>query len=140
MDYWFPGDEFGYKLTVLAGRERVTGNYLATAVPTKGTVLFSTDRVLDWVDECGDRANAIIVKNDQENSIQHLVADVTQRRQGDSRVLFDESPVGSSQSNGLAERAVQDIEGQLTVLILDLEDKLGFQVDAKAPIMLFLPE
>jgi len=36
FDYCFPGDEFGYKLTVLAGEERLGGMKFATAVPTKG--------------------------------------------------------------------------------------------------------
>ena len=37
FDYCFPGDEFGYKLTVLVGTERLTGMKFATAVPTKGS-------------------------------------------------------------------------------------------------------
>ena len=35
LDYCFPGDEFGFKLTVLAGQERLGGVKFATAVPTK---------------------------------------------------------------------------------------------------------
>ena len=35
--YCFPGDEFGYKLVTLVGKERSTGCVMATAVPTKGT-------------------------------------------------------------------------------------------------------
>ena len=38
FDYCFPGDEFGFKLVVLAGREKVTGMYFATSVPTKGSI------------------------------------------------------------------------------------------------------
>ncbi len=34
FDYCFPGDEFGYKLTILSGKEKVTGMNFATAVPT----------------------------------------------------------------------------------------------------------
>lgn len=37
FDYCFPGDEFGFKLTVIVGRERVTGMRFATAVPMKGS-------------------------------------------------------------------------------------------------------
>ena len=45
FDYCFPGDEFGYKLTVLVGRERVTGMPFATAVPMKGsTGKFAADK------------------------------------------------------------------------------------------------
>ena len=31
FDYCFPGDEFGYKLTVLVGKERLTKNWMATS-------------------------------------------------------------------------------------------------------------
>ena len=34
-DYCFPGDEFGYKWTILVGKERMSGAVMATAVPAK---------------------------------------------------------------------------------------------------------
>ena len=37
FDYCFPGDELGFKLVILVGREKITGAYFATAVPTKGS-------------------------------------------------------------------------------------------------------
>ena len=51
LDYCFPGDEFGCKMTVLAGRERKTGTYMATSVPMKGSMgHFSVDMALELVD------------------------------------------------------------------------------------------
>ena len=37
FDYCFPGDDKGSRLTVLVGRERVTGMTMASIVPVKGT-------------------------------------------------------------------------------------------------------
>ena len=37
-DYCFPGDEFGYKWTVLVGRERQAKSWMASAAPSKGLV------------------------------------------------------------------------------------------------------
>jgi hypothetical protein len=37
FDYGFPGNELGYKLTMLVGRERATGMMMATVVPAKGS-------------------------------------------------------------------------------------------------------
>ena len=55
FDCCFPGDELGCKLTVLAGKERVTGTYAATAVPTKGsTGQFTIDKRMEAVEEVGD--------------------------------------------------------------------------------------
>ena len=71
FDYCFPGDELGYKWSVLVGRERNSGMQFATAVPTKGSSgKFSVDKVLEYIEEAGDSNNSIIVKNDQEVSIQ----------------------------------------------------------------------
>ena len=50
FDYCFPGDEFGYKLTVLAGKERQSKSTMASVVPTKGTTgKFASDCCLGIV-------------------------------------------------------------------------------------------
>ena len=55
FDYCFPGDEFGYKLTILVGRERVGGMCMATVVPTKGTNgMFELEMVTEFIRQCGD--------------------------------------------------------------------------------------
>ena len=47
FDRCFHGDEFGFKLIVLSGKERVTGMSFATAVPTKGASgNFAIDKAL----------------------------------------------------------------------------------------------
>ena len=54
LDYCFPGDEFAFKLTVLAGRETVSGTYFGTTVPTKGsTGRFAGDKVVELLKSVG---------------------------------------------------------------------------------------
>ena len=55
-DYCFPGDELGFKWTVLVGRERQSKSWMAEAVPTKGvgSGRFIVDRCLDFLRENGD--------------------------------------------------------------------------------------
>ena len=36
IDYCFPGDELGFKWTVLVGKERSSRSFMATAIPHKG--------------------------------------------------------------------------------------------------------
>ena len=140
FDYCFPGDEFGYKLVVLAGRERVTGMYFATAVPTKGSIgRFAVDKAIDYVRELGDQEGRILVKTDQEPAIKTWLNDMIAARP-DGRTIVEESPVQSSGSNGRAERAVQTLEGQIRILLLSLERRLGQRVDAKEPIVSYMPE
>ena len=140
FDYCFPGDEFGYKLVVLVGREKITGMYFAVAVPTKGSIgRFAVDKAVEYIEDLGDRQSRIIVKTDQEPAIKTFVKDLVDARE-EGRTISEESPVKSSGSNGRAERAVQSIEGHVRILLLSLEGRVGSKVDAKEPIVSYMPE
>ena len=43
-------------------------------------------------------------------------------------------------SNGPAERGVQEIEGQIRVLFLALQERVGRVIDARERIVAFIPE
>ena len=140
LDYCFPGDEFGYKLTVLAGKERLTGMRFATAVPTKGASgKFATDRVLYFSQEVGDSENKIIIRSDQEPSIQCLIKDIVGER-AEGRTVLEESPVKSSGSNGVVERGVQEMDNQIRAIFLGFQERLGRKVDTRERIVGFIPE
>ena len=109
FDYCFPGDESGFKLTVLVGKEKVTGMCFATAVPTKGASgKFAVDKAVEYMEEMGDHTGKVIVKTDQEPSIQYFVKDLIGSRPAGQTVI-EESPVKSSGSNGIVERSVQGL-------------------------------
>ena len=140
FDYAFPGDEFGFKLTVLSGREKVTGMNFATAVPTKGASgKFASDKAVEFMEEVGDRATKVILKSDQEPSIKFLVKDIIDSRP-EGQTVTEESPVKSSGSNGVVERGIQGLEGHLRLLLLALERRLGRELSAQEPIITFMPE
>ena len=121
----------GYKLTVLVGRERVTGASFATAVPTKGsTGRFTIEKMIEFVEELGDGSQQIVVKTDQEPSIEAVVGDLVKERE-EGRTIVEESPKQSSGSNGIVERCVQGVEGHLRVILLEFESRVGEEVDAK---------
>jgi hypothetical protein len=140
FDYCFPGDEFGYRLTILVGRERVTGMTFATVVPEKGSKgKFVADKCMEFFAECGCRSGDVIIKTDQEPAIAFLVKDLVAER-GDeqgSRTIIEHSPVASSGSNGVVERAAQTVEGQSRVLNMALEDRLS-QRCPRRPTLLHL--
>ena len=56
------------------------------------------------------------------------------------RTIVEESPVGSKGSNGIVERAVQTIEGQIRVMKLALEARIGREIDAEANVVTFMAE
>ena len=64
-DYCFPGDELGWKWTVLVGRERGTKQIMATAIPEKGGMgTFSVDKCLDFVEENGDSTRPTVCRSE----------------------------------------------------------------------------
>ena len=59
---------------------------------------------------------------------------------GTSRTHLEQSPVGDSRANGVAERAVQTIEKLLRVHMLALGDRLGEAVPVQHPLVEWLIE
>jgi len=64
----------------------------------------------------------MIMKSDQEPAIVALVGEIAIRR-SPAKTIIEHSPVGSSQSNGIVERAIQSYEGMLRTLKGNLEDR-----------------
>ena len=139
-DYCFPGNEMGFHWTVLAGKEREGKSFMASAVPMKGgTGRFAVDKCVEFIDENGDAENKILVKTDQENSTIYLARELVRERGGE-KTIVEESPVKSSASNGVVERGVKEIEGQIRVLYLGLQERLGRRLDCRERILAFMPE
>ena len=140
FDYCFPGDEKGSKITVLVGRERVTGMTMASVVPVKGTSgQFAAMKVLEFIRECGAAETEIILKSDQEPAIEALMADVVKSR-GAKITMVEKSPVGSSGSNGVVERGVQSVEGMIRTLRSACEARLGIKIKPEEKIVIFMAE
>ena len=127
-------------MTVLVGKEKITGSVFASAVPTKGSSgMFIVDKAVEFVEETGDSNNTILLKTDQETSIKYFVKDFIGARV-EGKTIPEESPVGSSGSNGRVERGVQSIEGQLRALLLAFEGRIGRRLDVQEKIVMFMPE
>ena len=56
------------------------------------------------------------------------------------RTIHESSPVGSSQSNGLIERAIQDVEGQVRTMKLSFESHLGEKIPSDHNLIPWLVE
>jgi hypothetical protein len=96
LDYCFPGDEDGQKLTVLVAIERHSKMKKSVVVPSKGsTGRYAARMVLELVEECGDKDRPITVKTDQEPAIKFLVDDICTARAG-ARTIKEEAPKRST--------------------------------------------
>ena len=141
FDYCFPGDELGFHWTVLAGKERGNRMFFATACPEKGgTGKFHEDKMLEFIRECGDENNNIIVKSDPEASMKMLLKGLAQARgydrEGnprtiidhesgeekkiDARTMVESAPRGSKGSLGAGERLNQEIQSLCRRIFLNL--------------------
>ena len=138
MDYCFPGDEHGERLTVLVVVEKYTKMKKAIVVPNKGsTGTYAAKMVLDLMHECGDKDREVIVKTDQEPAIQFLVDDVCTSRTG-ARTVKEVAPKHSKGSNGVVERAVQSVEQCLRTMKSSLNERMGVKVDVRHPVITWL--
>ena len=138
LDYCFPGDEHGERLTVLVVIERYTKMKRAIVVPSKGsTGNYAARMVLELINECGDKNREVIVKSDQEAAIQFLVEDVCTNRTG-AKTIKEVSPKHSKGSNGVIERAVQSVEQCLRTMKSAMDERFGVKVDVRHPVLTWL--
>ena len=119
--------------TILVARESAGGATMAVQVPRKGAAHRSVVKYLaQWLRCLGHPR--IILKGDSEASIRQLQDDIREMNQ-DMITIPENAPRGDSASNGLAERAIEEVEGYLRSLKLTLEEKIGMKISSGMPIM-----
>jgi hypothetical protein len=144
-------------------KERETRMCMATMVPKKGgSIEFPARRVLAFLKEIGLEGADVVFKSDQENAIGDLLNNIAKRRSAASkmekadeeevssqgvrtsrdepRTVHEASPVGSSQSNGFIERAIQDEEGQIRTIKADLESRIQSKIPSSHDIVPWMVE
>ena len=127
-------------MTVMAIRERHTRMALFAVVPRKGsTGQFAAKRAAAFCRELGYTGAPIIMKSDQEPAILALIEDVARWR-APAKTVVEQSPVGSSQSNGVIERAIQSYEAMLRTMRSALEAKWDATLPEGHPIFTWMSE
>ena len=143
-DFMFlgPRDEPGETIPCFVMREVSTRMTLSAPVPSKSTGTFVASRTMAFLEEIGCKHMDLVVKSDQEPAIQAIVDEVGRRRAaiGAGRFVVEHSPVGASASNGVAERAIQSVQGQVRVLKLALEDRLQVKIPHRHPVVPWIME
>ena len=125
VDFCFPGSVVGngQNLTVVVARDRDSRMMLSEVVPTKGsTGLFAASRVACFIRELGYGGATVILKSDQEPAIVALTNEITRLR-APALTQPEQSPVGSSGSNGVVERGIQSFQMMARVMKSALEEK-----------------
>ena len=128
LDYCFPGDEMGQRLTILVAVERYSRMKKVVVVPSKGsTGMYAARMVLQLISECGDKDRDVIVKTDQEPAIKFFVDDVCMARSR-ARTIRELAPKNSKWSNGVVERAVQSVEQFVRTLKSALDERMAVKI------------
>ena len=133
VDYGFLGtEEDEEKMIIQVARDEESRALLAHAVPRKGVAhVHGAEQLIRDIEELGYKK--VIIKADNEPAMHALQEEVKKQRQDET--LIENSPVGESQSNGVAERAVQAAGEHIRVVKLALENKVGIRFPAVRPIM-----
>ena len=112
-----------------------TGRYWATVVPSKGAELFAVKWLNSVLRETGFKE--LTLKSDNEPAIIALKNKV--KEELDLTIHLVESAVEDHQANGFIEVAVRELKRQIRAMLSDLQERLGFDIDASHPCMMWLP-
>ena len=143
MDFCFPGEETSNKkLTILVVRERKTRMTMSSVAPSKSSGEFLAKRVLAFMREIGADKGDITVKTDQEPAMKAIVNEVARHRAegGGGRMIQEHSPVGDSKGNGIIERAVKSVVGQMRVMRSAIESRVNAKLDPDHPVFAWIAE
>ena len=121
MDYCFMGKDNKKALTILVVKD-ADSKAMKAFVPSQkgsgdGEIVKKVQRLID--DQWGRRK--IIMKADKEAAIKELRDRVRDARTDET--IVEHSAKGDSQSNSIAEKAVQDFEGLMRTWMSVLQDK-----------------
>ncbi len=120
---------------MLVIRSARCGCTFATIVPQKGP---SEDWLVKactaWIDSLG--LKRIILRTDQEVSIEAWAAEVRRRRMEET--VLETSPVEEKQANGVAEKAVREVKGMIRTYVDSIEEKAKVKLEGSDAIMTWI--
>ena len=113
---------------IVVAKDYSSKSVMASVVPVKGASNeFPAKRISAFIREIGLEGQDLVLRSDQEPALKDLWAEVGRRRIP-AKTFYEVSLVGSSASNGVAERGVQTVEGQIRVLRDAFETRVGAQI------------
>ena len=141
IDYMWMGQENGEEAAegdgsapILVIHDRRTKMKYARMVEAKGQHWYSQITLVRIIRQLG--YNRIILKSDGERSIVSLKEEVAKELKNEHiEVVLEESPTGSSGSNGEVERAIREIQGQIRTMKIALESRIGKTIESTSNIL-----
>ena len=98
--------------------------------------LYVINAILRDIEHLGHKK--IVFKTDQEAAMKGLQERIRMARS--DQTILENSPVEESQSNGVVEKAIQEVEGMVRTLKSALEERIGHKIKPESPILGWLIE
>ena len=122
-------------LTVLVCRDRDSKTLFCAVLPGKGGGHeWAVKQLLNFIKRMGHAK--CIIKTDQETALVNLIEAVIKGRE--HATISEYSPVKESQSNGIAEKAVQSCEEMTRTIKIGLERRMNRKLPTEHPVMKWL--
>lgn len=88
------------------------------------------ERVHSFLSEIGWLHGDVVARSDDEAAVKHFVEEIGKRGSsvGGGKYTIERSPVETSASNGIVERAVQPVQDQARVMKVTIERRLGIDI------------
>ena len=121
-------------------RDRDTRMTLSFLVKAKGaTDDYVIKRLGAFLKEVGHIGNKIIIRSDQESAV-NAVAEKLAASRVDAQTIMEHSPVRSSGSNGVIERAVKEVECHIRSMKSALDERLKTEIMGDSKILPWMIE
>ena len=128
MDYCFMGKVDEKAQPILVVKERDTRMMCSMLVGEKEAVdEHVIKRIIEFIKELGYESAKIVLKSDQESSVKSVI-DAVIRAKRDAPTMPEYSPVRSSGSNGVIERGIKEVQGQLRAMKSALDTRVGVDI------------
>ena len=125
-------------MKILVSHDSKSKSCAAIPVPQKGidSDEWAVREALKFLDYLGYQK--LIIKSDQERALGAVLKRVRVYRGANTQNMTENSPVGSSQSNGMVERRIQSIEGQVRTLRCAFEARTNSKLPTSSCLFAWL--
>ena len=140
MDYCFMSKADEKAQPILVVKERDTRMMCSMLEGEKGAVdEHVIKRIIAFIKEVGYESTKIVLKSDQESSVKSVIDAVTRARR-DAPTMPEYSPVRSSWSNGVIERGIKEVQGQLRAMKSALDTRVGVDIRSTSNFLPWMVE
>ena len=138
-DYCFLGKADEKTVPIMVLRDRATQMTCSMIVREKGIGDgHVVRRVIAFIRELGYDGKKLVLKSDQESSVNAVLVRVAQKREGET--FLEHSPLRSSGSNGIIERGIKDVQRHIRSMKSAIDERINTDLSGSSNVLCWLVE